>query len=136
MESFDLPIQSVVLVLTLVAGIKRHVPTVKGWKTVVIALVAAVALSYDYSLPAWAAPILTGLKVFAVTVGGHAYLSKLAEKFGVKLPPVLSTLLQVGEEEKPSIPATEPTKDGDEPSVPPVASDETDESDDDPKAPK
>lgn len=132
MGSFDLPIQTIVLVLTLVAGIKRHVPTVRGWKTVLVALVAAVALSYDYSLPAWAAPILTGLKVFAVTVGGHAYLSKLAEKFGIKLPPVLSTLLQVGEEEKPPVPATEKAE---EPLPPPVTSDLTDESDD-PKAPK
>ena len=82
----DLPWQTILLVLSVVAGIKRHDPKLKGWKTLLAALVASLALTYDYPLPAYLVPLKTGLLVFAVAVGGHSYVIRLAGKLGVKLP--------------------------------------------------
>jgi len=88
MPEFHVSWETVVLVMALVAGIKRHDTNgvIKGWRTVAIALLASVALSYDYPLPPWAQPLLSALRVFAIAVGGHAYVSRLSAKFGLRIP--------------------------------------------------
>jgi hypothetical protein len=78
--------EHVLLVMCLVAGVKRHLPKISGAWTLAIAAVAAVIVTYDYQLPVWAASFPQAAKVLAYAIGGHAYIKKTAERFGVKLP--------------------------------------------------
>jgi len=77
MNELGVPWETVAIVVALVAGIKRHAPSVKGWKTIVLAAVASILLCYDYAIPKWLLPIQTGLKVLAMAIGGHAYLRRM-----------------------------------------------------------
>jgi hypothetical protein len=86
MEQLEAHWQVILLVLAVVAAIKRHVPQIKNYKTLLLALAASVGLTYNYELPAWIEPVKTGLAVFCYAVGGHAYIVSLAQKFGVKVP--------------------------------------------------
>lgn len=94
MEHLEVHWQVVLLVLAVVAAVKRHVPQLKNYKTLLFALAASIGLSYDYQLPAWLEPLKEGVAVFAYAVGGHAYIVKILEKAGVKVPKEVQSALE------------------------------------------
>jgi hypothetical protein len=86
MESQDLIF--VPLVLATVEGIKRHVPTITGWKTLAIAATVCLLLVLgDRFLPAEYNVVRQLLTVFILAIGGNAYVSQLATKLGVNISP-------------------------------------------------
>ena len=109
MDHLEVHWQTILLVLAVVAAVKRHIPQLKNYKTLLFALAASLGLSYDYTLPAWIEPVKDGLAVFAYAVGGHAYLIKIVEKFGIKIPTEVKDALasmQIWSDEPPTKPDT------------------------------
>lgn len=75
------------LVLATVEAIKRHVPTISGWKTLVVAALVCVALVVgDRLVPEQYNVVRQLFTVFVMAIGGNAYASQLASKLGLSLP--------------------------------------------------
>jgi hypothetical protein len=126
MEHLEAHWQVVLLVLAVVAAFKRHLPQLKNYKTLLLALAASIGLSYDYQLPAWIEPLKDGLAVFCYAVGGHAYIVRLASKVGIKVPDEVRDALA----SMPTWSEEPPTK-PDGTTVPPKKKEEKEEEDSD-----
>jgi hypothetical protein len=124
MEHLEAHWQVVLLVLALVAAFKRHMPQLKGYKTLLLAFAASIGLTYNFELPAWLEPLKDGLAVFCYAVGGHAYILRILAKMGISIPEEVRDALE-------SIPtwSEEPPTKPDGTTLPPKKKEEEEESD-------
>lgn len=81
----DISVESVALTLAVVASMRKRVPRLDGWKSVLLTIAVAMAISYAGTttvLPAWAEPLRAGLLLAILAIGGMDTARYLMGKAG------------------------------------------------------
>jgi hypothetical protein len=108
------------LVVPAVAAAKRHVPTLKGWKTLAtsatIGCLVPGALVSPQSLSATFDCLLVGLMAAIIASGGDSYITRLIGK--AKLPP--APRQEPPSVERPTVPSSAPAFPAEAPTNPEI----------------